>query len=191
MVARPLVVHGDFGSPWSLLASVRASALEDYGVPVDWRAVTSPAGPPGFDALRREVDRVLGRLLPDERLPYALAGFATDTRAATHGYAAAYRAGAAATARTTLFAAFWSHAIDLADAAIVHTLLDDVVRVPHTWDDPGADVLARRWAAEWRGFADRALPVVSWGATTLSGPAAVAWLGDEVLRRTSAPASCA
>jgi hypothetical protein len=186
-----LVVHGDFGSPWSLLASIRARVLEAHGVPVDWRAVSSPAGPPRFDDLRREVDQVLGRLLPDERLPYALAGFATDTRAATHGYAAAYRAGAAAAARTTLFAAFWSHAIDLADAALVHTLLDDVVRVPHAWDDPCAEALVRRWAAEWRGFADRALPVVSCGATTRSGPAAVAWLGDEVLRRRSAPASCA
>lgn len=40
-------------------------------------------------------------------------------------------------------------------------------------------------------FEDRTLPVVSSGTTTLSGTAAIERLGDELLRRRSAPASCA
>ncbi len=135
MAATSVVLYGDFNCPWSLLASRRATLLQREGVQVDWRAVEHAPSRIGrdraaarFAALRDEAERVLDWLLPGERLPYTLAGFATDTRAAINAYAEAYRAGAASLARTTLFEAFWNHAVDLADPHVVHTLLVDAIR---------------------------------------------------------------
>jgi hypothetical protein len=187
-----VVIHGDFGCPWSLLAARRARLLEALGVRIDWRAVGSPGGPSRFGDLRREAAHVLAWLLPDERLPYTLAGFATDSRAATRGYAEAYLAGAASPARSMLFAAFWNHSIDLADPAIVQTLLDEAIRGPRAASDPGAaDALVHDWEVEVGAGDDRTLPIVSYGTTRLSGTAAIEWLGGEVLRNRSAPSSCA
>lgn len=203
---RHVVVHGDFGCPWSYLASCRARALAAHGVEVDWRAVEREpvrwGQPPDtaarFAQLRLEMDAVAAELLPGEALPYALAGFLPHTRAAVTGYAEAYAAGVAARVRHPLFEALWLHGIDLADPHVVRTLLVDEVRSGSAPDEPlwtwgyGTDrsggpltATARRlvatWQREWRTAGAAALPmVVANGAEPLHGRAALDWLGSAV-----------
>lgn len=207
-MARPeLIVYGDFNCPWSLLASRRVSLLEADGVHVDWRAVehdpisATRAGddPARFAALRGDAQAVLEWLLPGERMPYALAGFATDTRAAITGYAESYQVGAAAIARPVLFDAFWTHSVDLADAHVVHTLLVDALRTARTprgewrrWDYPVSGGSSQRsvrgWAAAWRTFEDATVPALVLNDTSrIVGKAAIEWLGRELLTRRIEP----
>lgn len=204
---RQLVLYGDFTCPWSYLASRRADALAATGLRVDWRAVRAPAhdsraGADRFRVVRRELDLVAAGLRPDERLPHALAGFVPETAAAAvTGYAEAYAAGSAAPVRHLLFDAFWAHGCDVGDAQVVHTLVVDAIRTGcppghpcADWgytvvgDDPVAPAprhLVERWARQWRATGLDALPVlVVDDAAPLVGAAAVAWLADELLRRT-------
>jgi predicted DsbA family dithiol-disulfide isomerase len=203
--ARQLVVYGDFTSPWSYLASRRAAALAALGVRVDWRAVQargSARGADRFPAVRSELDLVAAGLLADEQLPYALAGFVPATAAAAvTGYAEAYAAGAAAQVRHLLFDAFWAHGCDVGDAQVVRTLVVDAIRSGSSPGDPrsawgyavvgdgpvapGARRLVERWAHGWRATGLETVPVlVVDDAAPLSGAAAVAWLAEELVRRT-------
>jgi hypothetical protein len=88
---------------------------------VDDRPDESSPGPVRLGPLLEETQQVLTILLPGEELPYALAGFAPLTSAAVPAYADAYRAGVARRVRQVLFEAYWLHAFDLGDPAVVHT----------------------------------------------------------------------
>ena len=211
--ARRIVVHGDFDCPWSYLASRRAAVLAADGVEVDWRAVEHQPWRPGrlaegavrCQCVREEMDRVLAMLLPGEQLPYALAGFLPHTTAAIAGYAEAYGVGRAPAVRHLLFEAFWVHALDLADAAVVRTLLVDAIRSGDPTSRPlrewgysvsvaGGPVtttawrLVTGWAAEWRDAGKETVPVLEVdGAEPLFGVDAVEWLGEELVRRGLEP----
>ena len=204
-----IVLYGDFNCPWSYLASRRAAVLAGDGVEVDWRAVEHEPWRPRrfsvssvrFACTREEMDRVLARLLPDEQLPYALAGFLPYTQASVSAYAEAYAAGVASQVRHLLFEAFWSHGLDLGDANVLRTLVWDAVRsgestseVLSDWgyavDVNGGPVttsawrLVRAWQAEWRDTGKEVVPVLLVGdAEPLFGVDAVEWLGGEVLSR--------
>ncbi len=218
--AQRVVLYGDFNCPWSYLASRRAALLSADGVEVDWRAVEhdptqgppkatdvdeSSTGPVRLGLLLEEMQQVLTMLLPGEELPYALAGFAPRTNAAVAAYAEAYRAGVATRVRQVLFEAYWLHAFDLGDPAVVHTLIIDTVRsdVTGTRGSPGADPLADweygtgvahqagattqrlldGWATEWGEDGDQTVPTLVVGGELTHGVDAVAWLGNELVRR--------
>ena len=206
-----LVLYGDFNCPWSYLASRRATLLAADGVEVDWRAVEHdaarrqsltqvPAAPVRLGLLLEEMRQVLGVLLPGEALPYALAGFVSDTSAAIAGYAEAYRIGAAAPVRELLFEALWLHAFDLDDPSVVHTLIIDAVRGGTatteplaTWEyrDEGeagegsseAGRLIDAWAGEWGEGGNDIVPALAVDGSLFRGVNAVTWLGDELVRR--------
>lgn len=204
-----IVVYGDFNCPWSYLASRRAAVLAADGVEVDWRAVEHEPWRPRrfsdssvrFACVREEMDRVLALLLPDEQLPYALAGFVPYTQASVSAYAEAYGAGVASKVRHLLFEAFWTHGLDLGDANVLRTLLVDAIRsgdspseMLRDWgyavDVTGGPVtttawrLVRAWAAEWRDTGKEVVPVLlPAGGEPVFGVDAVEWLGAELLSR--------
>jgi 2-hydroxychromene-2-carboxylate isomerase len=201
-----IVVYGAFNSPWSYLASRRAELLAGDGVRVDWRAVDEGAatglpGRPGdsvgqFESLRMEMDRVVGALLPGERLPYVLAGFLTDAGAAVTVYGKARQLGAGSTVRGLIFEAFWLHAFDLDDEKAVRTVVADALHsrpdVDEPSDEPSWDrligmaspALAHQWATDWRRLGRLSLPVLTVdGAAYRWGAGAVEWLGLELLHR--------
>lgn len=199
--AARIVVHGDFACPWSHLASRRADRLAAAGVVVDWRAVEHEPRRPWradpaarLEALRAELPAVLGELLPGETLPGAAGRVAPWSRAATAAYAEAYAAGVAPAVRRRLFEAYWEHGFDLDDADGLRALLRDLVRgadspseVVREWghvpDVSGGPVstaawrLLRDWREEWRPHAVVPTLTVD-GVGTLTGVAAVRWLGD-------------
>ena len=207
--AEQVVLYGDFNCPWSLLASRRAELLAEDGLDVDFRATEHEPWRPRrfsdssvrFECLREEMEKVLALLLPGEELPYSLAGFLPWTRAAVSGYAEAYAAGVPSRARQVLFEAFWLHGLDLGDARLVRTLLEDVTRSSASPSEPvrewgyAVDVtggpvsstawrLVRRWAGEWQATGKAIVPVlVVDGAAPLFGVDAVEWLGTELVRR--------
>jgi hypothetical protein len=209
VAAGRIVVYGDFNCPWSYLASRRAAILAADGVTVDWRAVAheqkagrrSADSGTRFACLREEMDRVLAALVPDEVLPYAFAGFVPYTRAAVTGYAEAYAAGVATRVRHLLFEAFWLHAVDLDDAALVRTLLVDAIQSGSSPSEPlakwgyavdwtGGPIttpgwrLITRWADEWRSTGKEVVPALFVdGLRPLFGVDAVEWLGAEILDR--------
>ena len=199
-VASHLLVYGAFTCPWSYLASRRAARLASDGVTVDWRAVRHEPRP-SLPAVREELERVLALLLPGEQLPSALAGFVPATKAAVSGYAEAYAAGVGSRVARLLFDAFWVHALDIGSPETVRTLLVDDIRsgssgseLLREWgyavDITGGPLttpawrLVRRWAGDWSAAQARRSPVlVVDGGAPRSGPDAVRWLGDELLRR--------
>lgn len=194
------VAYGSFNSPWSYLASRRAGLLATVGVDVDWRSVERPVcrrGHPAgsteeLDCVRHEMTRVVATLLTRETLPYTLAGFVSDTKAATAAYAAAYRAGSATLIRPLLFEALWLHAFDLADAHTVHTLTEDALLSEESLNMTPLNLagttpqhqLDARWAADWVALGQPALPVlIEPGKAVLSGQDAVERLSQELMRR--------
>jgi hypothetical protein len=192
-----LIVYGDFSSPWGYLASRRLELLSAAGIDVDWRAVTRAKPPNASDnhagALRSvhaEMDNVLGALLPEETLPFALAGFVPETTAAVAAYAESYRMGMSTRVRPLLFEALWLHGFDLGDISEVHTLLSDSWRRgPCSEERRGvggvpADQLTERWRDERACFGPGTVTVVRGPASVLVDAEAVAWLG-EVLQYAS------
>jgi hypothetical protein len=192
-----LVVYGDFRSPWGYLASRRLERLSAAGVDVDWRAVTQ-AEPPnaseyqtgGLGRVHAEMEDVVGTLLPEETLPFALAGFVPETTAAVAAYAESYRMGMSTRVRPLLFEALWLHGFDLGDASEVHTLLTDTWRRgPCTEDRRGvggvpAVQLIEQWRAERASLGPGTVTVVRGPGLVLVDAEAVAWLG-EVLQQTA------
>jgi 2-hydroxychromene-2-carboxylate isomerase len=159
--------------------------------------------------LLEEMQQVLTLLLPSEELPYALAGFAPHTSAAVAAYAEAYQAGVAGRVRQVLFEAYWLHAFDLGDPAVVHTLIIDTVRSdtagtrgsPTTaaltdWEygtgvthEAGATTqrLLDRWGTECGEDGNRTIPTLVVDGELLRGVDAVPWLGAEAVRRGLLP----
>lgn len=222
---REIVLYGDFNCPWSYLASRRAALLAGEGAHIDWRAVEhdaasrrglagianvtaphrgAPARPVRLGPLLDEMRQVLTLLLPGEELPYALAGFATHTRAALAAYAEAYRAGVAGPVRQVLFEAFWLHAFDLGDPSVVHTLIVDAVRSGATgagtlsqWDygsgithqvSATTQGLMAGWASEWSEAGNQTVPTLVADGVMFHGVEALTWLGTELVRRGLYPA---
>lgn len=189
---RRLVVYAAFDSPWSYLASRRATVLEAVGVHVDWRAVVEEAAPSTaasaraerLDRVHAELERTLAVLLPEETLPSSLAGFVPGTAAAVTAYADAYQRGASRQARRALFDALWLHGFDLADPRETHTLMEDVLSAFRQSHRPGrrADArparrLQRQWEAQRRATRATALPVlVRDRGPALEGPQVADWL---------------
>ncbi|HLN78806.1 MAG TPA: hypothetical protein VK204_17315 [Nocardioidaceae bacterium] len=205
---RRIALIGDLTCPWSYLASRRAALLESEDLEVDWRMVEHDRPVPGqhrddagrVTATRRDLARVLRRLLPGEELPHALGDFVPYTRPAVSGYAEAYLAGVGRSVRALLFDAFWVHRVDLGNARLVRSLLADTVRrgsspseLLREWgyavDVTGAPVttaawhLTREWQADWSGGRPIVPILVLDDGRRLHGVDAVEWLGAEVIRR--------
>jgi hypothetical protein len=191
-------VYGDFRSPWGYLASRRLERLSAAGVDVDWRAVTQtePPNTPEYDTgglgrVHAAMEDVAGALLPEETLPFALAGFVPETKAAVAAYAESYRMGMSTRVRPLLFEALWLHGFDLGDVSEVHTLLTDIWRGgPCPGDRRGvggvpADQLIEQWRGERACFGPGTLTVVRGPEGALVDAEAVAWLG-EALQQTAA-----
>jgi hypothetical protein len=198
----PVVLYGDFNCPWSYLAARRARALRTHGLEVELRAVEHDPWRPGqgasrFEELREEMDQVCAELLPDEELPYSLAGFVARTQAAVAAYAEAYAAGVAPLARDLLFEAFWLHGLDIGSPKVMRTLLVDAIRSGSSpseqlrdWglavDVNGGPVstsawrLVRDWRSEWQRDDNQVVPIVRTADTTIIGVAAVRWLGERL-----------
>jgi DSBA-like thioredoxin domain len=194
---RLIVVYSDFRSPWGYLASRRLERLSAAGLGVDWRAVTQaePPNPSQGDSgdlsrVHAEMEAVVGALLPEETLPFALAGFVPGTTAAVAAYAESYRMGMSNRVRPLLFEALWLHGFDLGDASEVHTLLTDAWRQgPCPEDRRGvggvpADDLIGQWRAEHAALGPGTVTVVRGPAAVLVDAQAVAWLG-ELLQQTA------
>ena len=203
-----IALFGDLTCPWSYLASRRAALLESEGVEVDWRMVEHGRPAPGryrdeaqrVEAMRRDLARVVRRLLPGEELPHAIGDFVPCTRPAVSGYAEAHLAGVGSEARRLLFEAFWMHGVDLGDARLVRSLLADAIRsgsssseLLREWgyavDVTGAPVtteawqLAREWRADWSSGGPVVPVLVMDSGHRVHGVAAIEWLGAEVVRR--------
>jgi hypothetical protein len=182
------LVYAAFDSPWSYLASRRATVLETVGVHLDWRAVIDEAAPSGraerLDRVHAELERMFAVLLPDETLPSSLAGFVPGTTAAVTAYADAYQRGAGTQARRALFDALWLHGFDLADSRETHTLVEDVLSAFRQGHPSGrrrdarpARRLQRQWEAQRRATRATALPVlVRDRGPALEGAHAADWL---------------
>jgi hypothetical protein len=204
---RLIVVYGDFRSPWGYLASRRLERLSAAGLDVDWRAVTQaePLDPTRCDSgdlscVHAEMEAVVGALLPEETLPFALAGFVPGTTAAVAAYAESYRLGMSTRVRPLLFEALWLHGFDLGDASEVHTLLTDAWRKgpcpeggrhhpagPEDRRGVGgvpADDFIGQWRRERAALGPGTVTVVRGPATVLVDAQAVAWLA-EVLQQTA------
>ncbi len=132
----PVVVYGDFASPWSYLASRRAHRLETAGVAaIDWRAVRSldtrrwlpQAMTARVETARAVMPEVIEALLPGEELPVDLGERLPFTEAAQSAYAEAYVAGRADQTRRILFQALWIHHVDVNDPEVLRTILYDVL----------------------------------------------------------------
>ncbi len=208
-----LLLYGDFNCPWSYLAFRRSRVLAAAGVAVDWRAVEHAPWVPGVDAgrptvagLQGELDRVLAMLLPEEELPYDLAGFVPRTRPAVAAYAEAYGASVGALVAHVLFESFWMHGIDIGDARVLRTVLGDAIRsgssaseILHEWgycvDVTGGPLTSTgwrhltRWALQWRDSNTATVPLLIADGEPIVGVEAVAWLGQEILRRGLDPSS--
>lgn len=191
-----LRLYGDFNCPWSYLASRRAALLAGAGFAVDWRAVEHERdGDPRVESVRHErlttvqeaMERINGTLLPDELLPYSLAGFVPNTAAALTGYAAACTSGHGEAARQTLFEAFWCHGVDLDDEDLVGTVLTDAVGDSADGDREAALRLVDAWRTEWQALDEEVIPVVVDAGRPIFGVDAVTWLGDEVAARGLVP----
>lgn len=213
LAVSPLVLYGDFSCPWSYLAFRRAQVLAEHGVDVEWRAVEHDPWRPGRSAqraarvtdLQREMDAVLGLLLPGETLPYDLAGFVPLTEAAVTAYAEGRVSGVGSRLAAVIFESFWMHGIDIGDPAVLRTVLADQLRgssspseAVREWGYPcdvnGGPIstaawrLTMRWASEWHGAGHDVVPMLALAdGTTLHGVAAVRWLGDQVASREVAP----
>lgn len=209
MAATRIVLTGDFTCPWSYLASRRAALLAGAGVDVDFRVVEHDPWQPRrfmdsslrFHQLQREIEQVVGLLLPDEELPYALAGFMPRSRAAVSGYAEAYAAAVGPQVRKLLFEAFWVNGVDLGDARIVRTLLVDAIRSGSSssealreWgyavDVTGGPITAtgwhlmHAWRDDWTSAGKETVPMLRVDDGEPSyGEDAVEWLGSELVRR--------
>ena len=206
-----LTLLGDLTCPWSHLASRRAAVLERAGVTVDWWMVEHERPEPGRPLPQRQLRRTLVQdlaeigthLLPGERLP-DLPDRVPATRPAVSGYAEAWLAGVAPTARRLLFEALWSHGVDLGSPRLVRTLLADVVRgsaspseLVRDWgyavDVTGspvtgeADRLVRRWRSAWSGTGG-IVPVLVSSGRRWYGVEVIDRLGDEILLRGLDPA---
>lgn len=201
-----VTILGDFNCPWSYLAFRRARVLAAAGIPVDWHAVEHAPRRPGahddaasrFAGLHEEMEEVLARLLPEEELPYDLAGFLPRTAAAVAAYAEGYAAHVAAPVARVLFESFWMHGIDVGDVNVLRTLLIDELRsgcspsaTVREWGVPvavtGAPIstaawrLIRDWAGQWREIGEHVVPVLQLpGGEPIRGVAAVDWLGDRI-----------
>ncbi|GAA6525771.1 DsbA family protein [Intrasporangium sp. DVR] len=202
-----ITAWGDFTCPWSHLAWRRTEALADDGVAVDWRTVQherwrhlTPADhAERLQTVHREVQQVLGHLLPGETLPHTTNGHAPFTGAATSAYAEAYASGVARPVRRTLFEAFWEQSVDLDDARTLRALLaedlrkgtstcEPVWRWGHACDVTGGPIssaawhLVRDWRSQWRELGGT-VPTVRAGGETFVGVEAVDWLGARLRDR--------
>ena len=168
-------VFGDFNCPYSALASVRADALIEAGVNLEWCAVERDAlipaggqavGPELRAALTEEVRHVRSLLLPAECLTLRVPAVLPQTASWAVAFAS-MPAGAARAFRRHAFAAVWAG-----------ECLDGQTH----WraDDAGRE-LARRWQREWLGLERPIVPslvlpdgYVSRGLGALSRLAALA-----------------
>ncbi|MEO7131993.1 MAG: DsbA family protein [Dermatophilaceae bacterium] len=203
-----ITIWGDFTCPWSYLAWARSELLVADGATVDWRTVEhdpwhylSPVAlSDRYQGLHAEMPQVLAHLLPDEDLPYTLAGFVPFTAAATSAYAEAYVSGVGQVVRDRLFTAFWRHGVDLNNAKILQTMLADDVRqgtssseLVQYWgyalDVTGGPITSegwqviRDWRAQWQKASGVTPTLVVGSGEPIIGVAAVDWLGERVRER--------
>ena len=127
-----IVIYGDFGCPYSYLASLRADELLRSGAAqIDWRAVATDRSPSGGgrDKLGRDLAAISLFALPDECLPRPPAG-PVDVRSATSAYAEAVSDGVPHQMRQRLFAAIWAEARRVSDVYRVRKLIAEVMCPP-------------------------------------------------------------
>ena len=154
-----LILYGDFNCPFSALASVRCTALEDAGIAtVDWRAVEQAPRLPVLGreligtqraALKEELDEVRSLYVAGEHGVLKLPPVISNTRRAALAYAAAPEAQRRAL-RVRLFEAIWTDGENLSD--------------PHTLERLGAAgedrVTAGAWQAEWLALPKPIVPTM-------------------------------
>lgn len=204
-----LMVYADFGSVSCYLASLRADALTAAGVPVDWRVVeTDPRLPVGGrrldqaegEALRQELDKLEGLLLPGEQLPVSPPAFRPNTRAAVSGYAEAYAAGVGDDVRRLLFDAYWTRGADIGSAETLRRLLAGPILRGSSASLPLSEFgyavspsrgpittaswrRIRDWSTQRAALGDRPLPLLMVdGWQPVSGETALRRLEKEVLK---------
>ena len=124
-----IIIYGDFGCPYSYLASLRADELLESGVAeIDWRAVAPDRSRPGGgrDELGRDLAAISLFAQPGERLPRPAAG-PVDVQSAISAYAEAVSDGVPHQMRWRLFAAIWAEARRVTDVYEVRKLIADVM----------------------------------------------------------------
>lgn len=127
-----IVIYGDFGCPYSYLASLRADALLGSGVAeIDWRAVVPDRGWQGGSRDERGRDLAAISLFaqPGERLPRPVAG-PIDVQSAVSAYAEAVPDGVPDQMRRRLFAAIWAEARRVTNVYDVRKIIAEVMCPP-------------------------------------------------------------
>lgn len=127
-----IVIYGDFGCPYSYLASLRADALLRSGAAeIDWRAVVPDPGRPGGgrDDPGQDLAAISLFAQPGERLPRPAAG-PVDVGSAVSAYAEAVSDGVPHQMRRRLFAAIWAEARRVSDVYQVQELITEVMCPP-------------------------------------------------------------
>ncbi|HEX6452423.1 MAG TPA: hypothetical protein VF060_23555 [Trebonia sp.] len=126
-----IVIYGDFGCPYSYLASIRADTLLRSGAAeIDWRAVAPDRGRPrgGRDDPGQDLAISLFAQ-PGEPLPRPAPG-PVDVRSAVSAYAEAVSDGVPHQMRRRLFAAIWAEARQVSDVYQVRKLIAEVMCPP-------------------------------------------------------------
>jgi DSBA-like thioredoxin domain len=133
-----IIIYGDFGCPYSYLASLRADQLvRSRAATIDWRAVArhrvpAAAGPrPDSGGENRDANlaAVWALARPGERLPRRPTG-AVDVAAAVAAYAESVSDGVPDQLRRRLFAAIWTEARRVSTVEDVRQLIADVMCPP-------------------------------------------------------------
>lgn len=202
-------IFGDFTSPCSWLASLRADALLLAGVDVQWRAVVEHHSiwvtPQPIDASRQKHFAELQEwhrtsALPGE--PAAPAAPATTPwpDPAVAGYAEAVGAGVADHVRHLIFTSYWRDEADIGNLEVLRHLLTvpilhgnsdsevlsetgDAIAInggPYT---SGACRRIRQWRQEWEALGCPPLPALVEGTATRVGLQALDRLGAIIKAR--------
>ncbi len=199
----PIIIYADFTDLLSLVASLRADALIDEGLDIEWRAVVreptiTVVSTPRDTASRREVSDVAEcwheTALPGEPVDLPTPSFVPNPVPPVAAYAEAVGAGVADHVRYLLFSSYWRERQDIGNPDVLRRLLAlpilhgrseaDVLRQygyavainggPIT---TGAWRLMRDWECAWRGLDNAQLPVVVEGEVFHSGHDAIRRLG--------------
>ncbi len=197
-----LVVYGDFGDPWSYLASQRVDALQELGVHVEWRAVQWHRRTPvkgqllqgaAWDEAVEALEGVRAHLGEHELLPDRPWPFVPRTEAAVSAFAEATGAGVADDVRRHLMRAYWEEGTDIGNPEVLRTLLAADFLRGHAESDPvrefgyavamtGAPITTvawrriKSWRERWDSLRRAELPTVVRGSGVWAGADACHYL---------------
>lgn len=145
-----LTIHGDFNCPYSALASYRLSWVEATTTArATWRSVEHDPDLPRpsrsiegqlASQIDRELEEVLGLLVPGEVFPLRRPPVQPNTGLVNHRYAglASQPLGRPHAPRRRIFRALWVNGQDLGDVAVLDRLAlppSDPLHVAEQWQD--------------------------------------------------------